>query len=78
MIESNLIHAAQQYGVKRLLFLGNSCIYPRLAEQPMTERALLLEKLQPCWVILWVSCSLWCRTRFQIAWNRRLKICHSR
>jgi len=47
MIESNIIHAAHLQGVKRLLFLGSSCIYPRLAEQPMTESALLTGTLEP-------------------------------
>jgi GDP-L-fucose synthase len=47
MIESNIIHAAHQQGVKRLLFLGSSCIYPRLAEQPMVESALLTGTLEP-------------------------------
>ena len=47
MIESNIIHAAFKYGVKRLLFLGSSCIYPKLAEQPMKESALLTGPLEP-------------------------------
>jgi GDP-L-fucose synthase len=47
MIEANVIHAAYQYGVKRLLFLGSSCIYPRLATQPMREDALLTGTLEP-------------------------------
>lgn len=41
MIESNIINSAYQNGVKKLLFLGSSCIYPKLAEQPMQETALL-------------------------------------
>jgi GDP-L-fucose synthase len=41
MIECNVIHAAYQAGVKKLLFLGSSCIYPKLAPQPMKEEALL-------------------------------------
>ncbi len=41
MIECNVIHAAWQSGVKKLLFLGSSCIYPKLAPQPLTESALL-------------------------------------
>ena len=41
MIEANVIHAAFKSGVKKLLFLGSSCIYPKLAEQPMGEEALL-------------------------------------
>ncbi|WP_296899675.1 GDP-L-fucose synthase [Thiohalocapsa sp.] len=47
MIEANVIHAAWQQGVERLLFLGSSCIYPRLAEQPMREDALLTAPLEP-------------------------------
>ena len=47
MIQSNVIHAAFQNGVKKLLFLGSSCIYPRLAEQPMREDALLTGTLEP-------------------------------
>jgi GDP-L-fucose synthase len=46
-IESNIIHAAWQTGVKKLLFLGSSCIFPRLAEQPMREEALLTGALEP-------------------------------
>ena len=41
MIEANIIHAAYISGVKKLLFLGSSCIYPKLANQPMSEEALL-------------------------------------
>jgi GDP-L-fucose synthase len=47
MIEANVIDAAFQNGVKKLLFLGSSCIYPRLAEQPMSESALLTGTLEP-------------------------------
>ncbi len=47
MLQSNVIHAAHVNGVKRLLFLGSSCIYPRLAEQPMREDALLTGPLEP-------------------------------
>jgi GDP-L-fucose synthase len=46
MIECNLIHAAHSAGVERLLFLGSSCIYPRLAAQPMREDALLTGTLE--------------------------------
>ena len=41
MIESNVIHSSHLYGVKKLLFLGSSCIYPKLAEQPLKEESLL-------------------------------------
>ncbi|MCW4153850.1 GDP-L-fucose synthase [Halomonas sp. 18H] len=47
MIEANLIHAAHQAGVNKLLFLGSSCIYPKHAEQPMREEALLTGTLEP-------------------------------
>jgi GDP-L-fucose synthase len=47
MVQSNVIHAAFTHGVKKLLFLGSSCIYPRLAPQPMSEDALLTGKLEP-------------------------------
>ncbi len=47
LIEANMIHAAWRHGVERLLFLGSSCIYPRLAEQPMRESALLTGALEP-------------------------------
>ena len=47
MIESNVIHQSFVSGVKKLLFLGSSCIYPKLADQPMNEDALLTGKLEP-------------------------------
>jgi len=47
MIEANVIHAAHQAGVERLLFLGSSCIYPRQAPQPMREELLLSGYLEP-------------------------------
>ena len=47
MMQSNVIHQAFLSGVKRLLFLGSSCIYPRLAPQPMAEDALLSGHLEP-------------------------------
>jgi GDP-L-fucose synthase len=46
-IETNLIHAAHQARVKKLLFLGSSCIYPKFAPQPMAEDALLTGALEP-------------------------------
>ncbi|MFC3202532.1 GDP-L-fucose synthase family protein [Alteromonas oceani] len=46
MIEANIIHAAHVNDVQKLLFLGSSCIYPKLAEQPMTEKALLTGTLE--------------------------------
>lgn len=47
MVQNNVIHHAFLNGVKKLLFLGSSCIYPRLALQPMSEGALLTGKLEP-------------------------------
>ena len=47
MIEANLIHAAHEVGVEKLLFLGSSCIYPKLADQPLIEDALLTGALEP-------------------------------
>lgn len=46
-IQTNIIAAAHRAGVRRLLFLGSSCIYPRLAEQPMSEEALMTGTLEP-------------------------------
>jgi GDP-L-fucose synthase len=46
-IETNIIHAAWRTGVKKLLFLGSSCIYPRLAQQPIKEEELLTGPLEP-------------------------------
>ncbi|MDO8713779.1 MAG: GDP-L-fucose synthase [Polynucleobacter sp.] len=47
MVQANVIHAAHTHGVQKLLFLGSSCIYPRLAPQPMAEEALLTGPLEP-------------------------------
>ena len=47
MIECNIVHSAHLAGVEDLLFLGSSCIYPKLAEQPMKESALLTGTLEP-------------------------------
>ncbi|MBK8557595.1 MAG: GDP-L-fucose synthase [Lewinellaceae bacterium] len=47
MIEANVIHAAWQSGVKKLMFLGSSCIYPKLAPQPLKEEYLLEGPLEP-------------------------------
>lgn len=47
MIECNVIHAAYRYGVKKLLFLGSSCIYPKNASQPIKEEYLLTGALEP-------------------------------
>ncbi len=46
MIEANVIHEAWRSGVRKLLFLGSSCIYPKLAQQPMAEEALLTGALE--------------------------------
>ena len=47
MVQANVIHAAHVHGVQKLMFLGSSCIYPRLAPQPMTEEALMGGMLEP-------------------------------
>ncbi|EPB6549667.1 GDP-L-fucose synthase family protein [Escherichia coli] len=47
MMESNIIHSAHKAGIQKLLFLGSSCIYPKFAEQPMNESALLTGMLEP-------------------------------
>lgn len=47
MIQNNVIHQAYQSGVKKLLFLGSSCIYPKLAPQPLKEEYLLTGLLEP-------------------------------
>ena len=46
-IETNIVHAAWKVGVEKLLFLGSSCVYPKLAPQPMPEEALLTGPLEP-------------------------------
>jgi GDP-L-fucose synthase len=47
VIASNAIHSAYKHGIKRVLFLGSSCIYPKLAPQPMSEDCLLSSPLEP-------------------------------
>ena len=47
MVQTNVIEAAFRFGVKKLLFMGSSCIYPRLAPQPMSEEVLLTGSLEP-------------------------------
>jgi GDP-L-fucose synthase len=47
MIHATVVHAAHMFGVKKLLYLGSSCIYPRLCPQPMTEEQLLTAPLEP-------------------------------
>ena len=47
MIHATVVQAAHEYGVEKLLYLGSSCIYPRLAPQPMPEEALLSSELEP-------------------------------
>ena len=47
MIETNVIHAAHMNNVEKLLFLGSSCIYPKMAQQPLTESSLLTGTLEP-------------------------------
>lgn len=47
IIQANVIHASYKFGVKKLLFLGSSCIYPKFAKQPMKEEYLLTGELEP-------------------------------
>ena len=47
MIQNNVIHASHEQGVKKLLFLGSSCIYPKMAPQPLKEESLLTGPLEP-------------------------------
>lgn len=47
IIQANIVHSAYRYGVKKLLFLGSSCIYPKFAQQPMKEEYLLTGELEP-------------------------------
>ena len=47
MIATNLVHASHLFGVQKLMFLGSSCIYPRLASQPMSEESILTGPLEP-------------------------------
>lgn len=47
MIQSNVVEAARKYGVKKLMFLGSSCIYPKMAPQPLSEESLLTGLLEP-------------------------------
>lgn len=47
MVAANAVHSAYRHGVKRLLFLGSSCIYPKLAPQPIQESSLLTSELEP-------------------------------
>jgi len=47
IIEANVIHAAHEAGVKKLMFLGSSCIYPKFADQPLKEECLLTGSLEP-------------------------------
>jgi GDP-L-fucose synthase len=47
ILEANIIHAAHRVGVEKLMFLGSSCIYPRMAEQPIVESSLLTGALEP-------------------------------
>ena len=71
MMEMNVIHAAGVYGVKKLEFLGSSCIYPRCAPQPMTESCLLtseLEKTNEAYALAKISGLKYCEY-----WNRQYK-----
>lgn len=65
MISANVIHAAFKYGVKKLLFLGSSCIYPRLCPQPIKEEYLLTGALE------------WTNEPYAIAKIAGIKLCQS-
>ena len=63
ILEMNVIHSAWQNGCKKLLFLGSSCIYPRLAPQPMKESCLLtgeLEKTNEAYALAKISGLKYC------------------
>ena len=47
MIQNNIIHSSYMFGIKKLLFLGSSCIYPKYSEQPIKEEYLLKGELEP-------------------------------
>src|SRR5262245_61368486 len=47
VLGANVVHASAEYGVEKLLYLGSSCIYPRLAPQPIREESLLTSALEP-------------------------------
>lgn len=65
MIEANIINSAFEHGVKKILFLGSSCIYPKLAEQPIREEALLTGSLE------------WTNEPYAIAKIAGIKLCES-
>ena len=65
VIQNNVVRAAFEYGARRLLFLGSSCIYPRLCEQPIREESLLTGSLEPT--------NEW----YAIAKIAGLKLCHA-
>jgi len=74
MIQSNVIHSAYQSGVKKLLFLGSSCIYPKLAKQPMNESELLNGHLEPTnepYAIAKISGIKMCES-----YNRQYEVCY--
>lgn len=68
MIQNNVIHAAYQYKVQKLLFLGSSCIYPKMAEQPIKEESLLsgyLEKTNEAYAIAKIAGIKLCQAYFK-------------
>ena len=70
MIESNIIHSAYKYGTEKLIFLGSSCIYPKLAPQPLKEEYLLsgyLESTNEPYAIDYTYCLLFATIAFSTA-----------
>jgi GDP-L-fucose synthase len=68
MIQNNVIHAAYRHGVEKLLFLGSSCIYPKMAPQPMKEESLLsgyLEKTNEAYAIAKIAGIKLCQAYFR-------------
>ena len=73
MIGTNVVHASYKHGVKKLLNLGSSCIYPRLAPQPMKEDCLLtseLEKTNEAYALAKISIIIFIFSLYQLCFRR--------
>ena len=73
MIQTNVIDAAYKNDVKKLLFLGSTCIYPKLAPQPMKEEYLLTGELEPTnepYAIAKIAGIKMCESYNQTIWNK--------